>query len=69
MAMKMVVKRLNNLKKRLEESEECFGVLDLKPEEIEHYKDALEKAVYKITEDEREEERWKDIIGNNDDEY
>ena len=34
MAMKMVVKRLSNLRKKLEESEEYFGVLDLKPEEI-----------------------------------
>lgn len=68
MATTLLVTRLKNLKKRIDESEEYFGVLDLSPEEIEKYSDTLEKAIYKITEDEREKEKWKDIVGNSDDE-
>lgn len=65
MATTLLVTRLKNLKKKIDESEKYFGVLDLSPEEIEKYSDTLEKAIYKITEDEREKEKWKDIVGDN----
>lgn len=68
MATALMITRLKKLQKRIKESEEYFGVLDLSPNEIKVYTDALDKAIYKITEDEREEEKWKDIIGNSDDE-